>query len=91
MYASFNKASLLHGPLRRQKVDWRLLPLMCSTCTSLGYVFTEYSHSLSSSLLVRSVRRSCHAVLTCRSRMQFADKTTLGQSAVLGILYVLFL
>ena len=70
----------------------RILPLMCSTCPPLSPCLCGMLTFILdfSSVPVRSVRRNFSAVLNRRRRMQFADKTTLGQSAVLGILYVSF-
>ena len=75
----------------RKKIDWHLMPLMCSTwslrplcdcCRSL--LTSGCSHVL---VCLDLWWPSRALMLPVVNRMTFADKTTLGQSAVLGIMW----
>ena len=77
----------------RRKIDWHLMPLMCSEY----FLFPELARVdawlirlfIQSSTCSYSSKTAHRVVVTqpCHvRRMQFADKTTLGQSAILGLL-----
>ena len=80
---------LFHGltSIPRRKIDMYILPLMCSTYMPYAPPISD-SEPRTSHVLV--CRDSCNPerVLTALTSMTFADKISLGQAAVLGILFV---
>jgi hypothetical protein len=71
------------------------MPLMCSEFHNFPVIDVRISHLAATSYVSVRFGMLCAesvAILTAewRKSMAFADKITLGQSAVLGIMYVFF-
>ena len=64
----------------RNKIDWHILPLMCSGCFSM-------SHSIAVALCPHPQLQFWLTTPAALYWIQFMDKTTLGSAAILGIRY----
>lgn len=74
----------------RRKIDWHLMPMMCRESYTLVTLATVHGLTWrsTSDVPVRNIPTQQLSASLTPSSMTFADKTTLGQSAVLGILSV---